>query len=105
MQLECEKDRGAETTLLRHKINTEDVQAVMVDFERVSFIEPIKQSTIDRYRKRFVDIASTNTFQPWFATYVGTRSCRNGCPIGQLRTIGRAAVKEKVEVCGVAGRL
>ncbi len=55
----------------RHKIDTEDVQAVMVDFERVSFIEPIKQSTIDRYRKRFVDIASSEYLSAWFRNICG----------------------------------
>ncbi|PBK70402.1 hypothetical protein ARMSODRAFT_110927 [Armillaria solidipes] len=55
----------------RHEIDTEDVQAVMVDFERVLFYDPIKQSAIDRYRKRFVDIAPSEYLSAWFRNMCG----------------------------------
>ncbi len=55
----------------RDDIDTEDVQAVMVDFERVLFSDPIKQSTIDRYRKHFVDFAPSEYLSAWFRNMCG----------------------------------
>ncbi len=43
----------------------------MVDFERVLFSDPIKQSTIDRYRKHFVDIAPSEYLSAWFRNMCG----------------------------------
>lgn len=37
--------------LARHEVDVEDVQVVIVDFERVFFLDPNDQSLIDRYRK------------------------------------------------------
>ncbi|KAK0462922.1 uncharacterized protein EV420DRAFT_1144962 [Desarmillaria tabescens] len=55
----------------RNEIDTDDPQAVMVDFERVVFCDPIQQLTIDFYRKRFVDIAPSNYLADWFRNLCG----------------------------------
>ncbi|KAK0462919.1 uncharacterized protein EV420DRAFT_1761270 [Desarmillaria tabescens] len=50
----------------RHEINADDVQAVMVDFERAVFHDPKDQSLIDCYRKRFVDGVPSEYLSDWF---------------------------------------
>ncbi|SJL03737.1 uncharacterized protein ARMOST_07094 [Armillaria ostoyae] len=50
----------------RHEIDADDVQAVMVDFERVVFHDPKDQSLIDRYRKRFVNAVRKEYLCDWF---------------------------------------
>ncbi|PBK70405.1 hypothetical protein ARMSODRAFT_110945 [Armillaria solidipes] len=55
----------------RHEIDTEDVRAVMVDFEKVAFIDPNDQSLIDRYRRLFVDVVPSEYFCHWFRNITG----------------------------------
>ncbi len=57
---------SAERCPARHEIDADDVQAVMVDFERVVFHDPKDQSLIDRYRERFVNATRKEYLCDWF---------------------------------------
>ncbi|PBK87305.1 hypothetical protein ARMGADRAFT_1016793 [Armillaria gallica] len=50
----------------RHEIDADNVQAVMVDLERVVFNDPNDQSLIDRYRRVFMDTARRKYLSGWF---------------------------------------
>ncbi|KAK0189944.1 hypothetical protein F5146DRAFT_645827 [Armillaria mellea] len=57
---------SAERCPARDEIDTEDVQAVMVDFESVMFKDPSNRPLIERYRRLFVDTAPREYLSAWF---------------------------------------